>query len=266
MDYCHPCRRHLNGALACPGCGAPVEQLRVYASEEASRTDPYDTYDEPEGAPEPVAVGATAEAARPEGRAAARRAARGRRGRVEQAYEPEGDEDGYEDEAPEVTGASRRDRKAAAHRRRRRRTILIAAGFVLAAGGLSLAELGLDAPGSTPTPAAAGDASPDGGAESEAGESAEPIGDTPGTPVSASPTASASPSPSKSEKDKESEKPEDKPTKDAQSATGGALPVTPDAPEPTEADPKPTPTAEPTEEEPKPEPSETCTRFLWWCS
>ncbi|WP_443728928.1 SCO2400 family protein, partial [Streptomyces anatolicus] len=21
MDYCHPCRRHLNGALACPGCG-----------------------------------------------------------------------------------------------------------------------------------------------------------------------------------------------------------------------------------------------------
>ncbi|WP_030817366.1 SCO2400 family protein, partial [Streptomyces sp. NRRL F-2799] len=24
MDYCHPCRRHLNGALACPGCGAPA--------------------------------------------------------------------------------------------------------------------------------------------------------------------------------------------------------------------------------------------------
>ncbi|MCZ4610926.1 hypothetical protein O3S80_45645, partial [Streptomyces sp. Lzd4kr] len=31
MDYCHPCRRHLNGALACPGCGATVEQPRVYA-------------------------------------------------------------------------------------------------------------------------------------------------------------------------------------------------------------------------------------------
>ncbi|WP_420865634.1 SCO2400 family protein, partial [Streptomyces prasinopilosus] len=25
MDYCHPCRRHLNGALACPGCGTPAE-------------------------------------------------------------------------------------------------------------------------------------------------------------------------------------------------------------------------------------------------
>ncbi|MYX45219.1 hypothetical protein GTW59_29800, partial [Streptomyces sp. SID89] len=46
-----------------------------------------------------------------------------------------------------ATVASRRDRKAAHHRRRRRRTLLITAGFVLAAGGLSLAELGVDAPG-----------------------------------------------------------------------------------------------------------------------
>lgn len=28
MDYCHQCRRHLNGALACAGCGTPVEELR----------------------------------------------------------------------------------------------------------------------------------------------------------------------------------------------------------------------------------------------
>ncbi|MGW8731361.1 SCO2400 family protein [Streptomyces sp. NPDC055808] len=27
MDYCHSCRRHLNGALACAGCGTPVEAL-----------------------------------------------------------------------------------------------------------------------------------------------------------------------------------------------------------------------------------------------
>ncbi|WP_432079312.1 SCO2400 family protein [Streptomyces sp. YPW6] len=27
MDYCHPCRRHLNGALACAGCGTPAEAL-----------------------------------------------------------------------------------------------------------------------------------------------------------------------------------------------------------------------------------------------
>uniref|UniRef100_A0AAU2JQC9 Zinc ribbon domain-containing protein n=1 Tax=Streptomyces sp. NBC_00049 TaxID=2903617 RepID=A0AAU2JQC9_9ACTN len=27
MDYCHACRRHLNGALACAGCGTPAEYL-----------------------------------------------------------------------------------------------------------------------------------------------------------------------------------------------------------------------------------------------
>ncbi|WP_436317604.1 SCO2400 family protein [Streptomyces griseoaurantiacus] len=27
MNYCTPCRRHLNGALACPGCGTPVGWL-----------------------------------------------------------------------------------------------------------------------------------------------------------------------------------------------------------------------------------------------
>ncbi|WP_242335614.1 SCO2400 family protein [Streptomyces formicae] len=28
MDYCYQCRRHLNGALACAGCGTPAEELR----------------------------------------------------------------------------------------------------------------------------------------------------------------------------------------------------------------------------------------------
>ncbi|MCX5382651.1 hypothetical protein [Streptomyces sp. NBC_00083] len=27
MDYCHACRRHLNGALACAGCGTPAQEL-----------------------------------------------------------------------------------------------------------------------------------------------------------------------------------------------------------------------------------------------
>ncbi|MGW0913885.1 SCO2400 family protein [Streptomyces sp. NPDC002784] len=255
MDYCHPCRRHLNGALACPGCGAPAEQLPAYPSEEDPRPAAYAVYEEAERAPEPVAGGARAG-----GRAAARRSARG--GRGADIHEPGED-------APE--GASRRDRKAAAHRRRRRRTLLVTAGFLLAGGGLSLAELGLDAPGSSPAPAAAGDASTDGGAEEEAVETAEPISDTQDTPATASPSTSASPSPSQSEsesaQDTESEQPEDRPTKDAQSsATGGAaVPETSQAPEPTTQDPEPTPTADPTTPEPEPDPVETCTRFLWWC-
>ncbi|MGW5589225.1 SCO2400 family protein, partial [Streptomyces sp. NPDC003857] len=35
--YCHPCRRHLNGALACPGCGTPVDELRAHARTAAGR-------------------------------------------------------------------------------------------------------------------------------------------------------------------------------------------------------------------------------------
>ncbi|NUK26983.1 SCO2400 family protein [Streptomyces lunaelactis] len=31
MDYCNQCRRHLNGALACAGCGTPVEELRHFS-------------------------------------------------------------------------------------------------------------------------------------------------------------------------------------------------------------------------------------------
>ncbi|MFJ8445003.1 hypothetical protein [[Kitasatospora] papulosa] len=31
MDYCHPCQRHLIGALACAGCGTPADALVPYA-------------------------------------------------------------------------------------------------------------------------------------------------------------------------------------------------------------------------------------------
>ncbi|WP_159048022.1 SCO2400 family protein [Streptomyces sp. WM6378] len=47
MDYCHSCRRHLNGALACAGCGTPVEalapapedELLVYAGAPSRRAE-----------------------------------------------------------------------------------------------------------------------------------------------------------------------------------------------------------------------------------
>ncbi|MPY42105.1 hypothetical protein FNH04_20010, partial [Streptomyces phyllanthi] len=52
MDYCHPCRRHLNGALACPGCGTPVEELRAYAedADEGLRPDEGAVGESPYGA------------------------------------------------------------------------------------------------------------------------------------------------------------------------------------------------------------------------
>src|SRR5947208_928986 len=155
MDYCHPCQRHLNGALACPGCGTRVEQMRAHW--DAYEPEPYDDAVAPVDHDAPVAddhaahpdddghVGHGGEGDEPHGRAARRRE-RGRGGRRGPAT------------ADGATDASRRDRKAALHRRRRKRTLLIAAGFVLAAGGLSLAELGMDAPvfSSSPDPSAAG--------------------------------------------------------------------------------------------------------------
>ncbi|MEW1910734.1 hypothetical protein AB0442_20170 [Kitasatospora sp. NPDC085895] len=42
MDYCAPCRRHLNGALSCPGCGAaggpaPVDVTAVLPARSTAR-------------------------------------------------------------------------------------------------------------------------------------------------------------------------------------------------------------------------------------
>lgn len=246
MDFCHPCQRHLNGALACPGCGTPVETLRAQRQEPvapagyegeaygAARVgeDPGGYDDEPHGRREP---------------------------------EPN------PDEAP-VARESRRDRKAAAHRRRRNRTLLIVAGFVLATGGLSLTELGTDAPESTPKPTAAGEETADGG-----GTELEPAKSPSGAPAavtsaeSPGPGASGSPSASESPEDEESEKADDEAGQDASSApvetptTDPATPEAPEAPEEPET-PEPDPTTKEPEPEPEPEPSETCDRFLWWCT
>ncbi|WP_435280433.1 SCO2400 family protein [Streptomyces koelreuteriae] len=226
MDYCDPCRRHLNGALTCPGCGTSADALRRREREYGDQDDSGgvdadrdgDVYDDEE----------------PLGRAARRR----------------GDGPG---------GASRRDRKAAAHRRRRRRTLFIAAGFILAAGGLSLAELGMDAPKSTSKPAEAE------GDPAEAGETIRPAGDKAGAeeaPKSPSPGTSDSPSASTSPKPKKSKPPEPTrpPTPETSPNRPTSAPMTPP--------PAPTRTAAPTTPTPTPEPSptRTCNRFLWWCA
>ncbi|MZD08606.1 hypothetical protein GTW43_26515, partial [Streptomyces sp. SID5785] len=51
MDYCHPCRRHLNGALACPGCGTPAEAVRAYAEALAAQEAVEEAEPAPEGEP-----------------------------------------------------------------------------------------------------------------------------------------------------------------------------------------------------------------------
>ncbi|TDT41217.1 hypothetical protein EV562_102614 [Streptomyces sp. BK208] len=256
MDFCHPCRRHLNGALACPGCGTPAHELR--ASDEALTASESAG---PQYGTEPPSADGTP------------RQAPGRK--LDDAPDGTLDEDA-DDATPPGARSSRRDRKAAAHRRRRRRTLLVAAGFVLAAGGLSLAELGMDAPHSPQKPAAAGGETTDGEATREVGEaSAVPVDDTSGrttssgTPspdASASTSASGSPSSSpeitKSQPATESDSPSASrpPSLDP---TGPADPH----PSPPESSDDPPPATTPTPpESPDPTPTETCDRFLWWCT
>lgn len=259
MDYCHPCQRHLNGALACPGCGTRVEQLRAYR----------DAY-EPEPYGEAVALADHGAPAVPDGHAGDD----DRDGRGGEGDEPHGRavrrrEQGRGGRSGPVTAegaayASRRDRKAALHRRRRKRALLIAAGFVLAAGGLSLAELGVDAPGfsSPDSSAAGGEPSEAGRSTAEPSESAKPLGDGAGASggkSSASPDASASPSASKSA-DGDATPAPDKATRSA------ALPGSAGSKPPPASGSAPTSGPTTSGPSPQPSPSETCKRFLWWCA
>ncbi|MEV6193282.1 hypothetical protein AB0M19_12880 [Streptomyces sp. NPDC051920] len=254
MDYCHVCRRHLNGALACPGCGTPVDELGADA--------------EGAGARPPTGADAGADARHGEGGDVewrSRRAERRRGGPVLDA-ETDGPGDPRGTRAP--AGASRRDRKAAAHRRRRRRTLYIAVGFVLASGGLSLAELGVDAPGLGPSPAAA--ESPDGSASPAASllnkdsASKSPSAGRTSSSPSASTSGSASASASATATSDES-------AGSGESPTAGTLPGrTPSAtataaPAPATSAPAGT---DPTTSAPTPGPSSSddCNRFLWWCT
>ncbi|WP_328746975.1 hypothetical protein OHT57_15430 [Streptomyces sp. NBC_00285] len=335
MDYCNPCRRHLNGALACPGCGTSIEALRAYPAQlyiPAQAQPPslpqqayaaYGTEGQYGGAGDPhggayagheagiaAATGgyggqdapgaydagtdasyggeadtdarsdagdSLAETVEPTGGRASRRRARGRADRVgadagshDVSGAPEGDhghDDEYDEDDPDAAegGASRRDRKAAAHRRRRRRTLLIVTGFVLAAGGLSLAELGMDAPGSSPKPAAAGGESAEGGASPQASESDSAAAHSSGTVPSGSPSPTDSTSPSAS-----ASKSEDDRVKDAEKAAQSASAAAPGGPGATPTSTATggasTPSADPTTADPTPAPSASCARFLWWCT
>ncbi|MGW7276021.1 SCO2400 family protein [Streptomyces sp. NPDC054864] len=229
MDYCHPCHRHLNGALACPGCGTPAEACREYAEA------------------------------------------------VAEQEAPAGSERTYDDVVPRSRGR-RRERGRRAHRRRRRKVLLITAGLALAAGGLSLAELGIEGPSEEPTAAA----SPDGGAARPASRTPQDPVDGTATGAESAAATSAGPSASKSAKDKaakEAKKDEDK--KKAGEKTQGAdedpdpaapvttsAPDTPDSPPdaPATTRPTPPPTTQQPDPTPEPEPSQTCDRFLWWCT
>ncbi|MET9556659.1 hypothetical protein [Streptomyces sp. NPDC006645] len=112
MDYCHHCRRHLNGALACAGCGTPAEELRLH--------DPVPHEAE-------VVLATREHSQEPPGGPRRQRGSRKRK----------------------VSRRERREMRAerGVHRRKGRAVLLTVMGLVLAVGALSLAELALESGG-----------------------------------------------------------------------------------------------------------------------
>ncbi|WP_432071582.1 SCO2400 family protein [Streptomyces wuyuanensis] len=240
MDYCHQCRRHLNGALACAGCGTPAEELRHFRPATA--------------AAESDVVVELGGAYGDEGRAPAGRRRAGTQGR--------------------------RARKAAGTRRARRkrgRKVLIGAlGLALAAGVLSLAELARESSGGGDDTSvevreqeslAVDDVpEPTGSAEPPPGPSAvsEPPTTSSATVRPTGAVGRGSPRPTV-----EASEPQEGPTESAPAESG---PRDDDAPSPT-GDPSQQPSQSPSSPPPappaEPSPSPTPTRDCWlifWCS
>nr|WP_187330632.1 MULTISPECIES: hypothetical protein [unclassified Streptomyces] len=255
MDYCHPCRRHLNGALACAGCGTPAEALGPFAPPVPMPAGPLP--DAPGGP-----GGAAAPAPGDRSRSRSRRRARGnhrRRGRTvllavgglvlaagalslaELAMEPGGRDDSAADYVRE-------------------------------------APRGPEEPVPDPTSGAASGGGPQdpGPVTSEEGRPVDPSASGTGpAAVSPAPGAAATASLTGSPHPDEDQEPGDA------TASPGSTPDASDSPpadppgpgepdepeEPTTA-PAPPPPGEPTVDPtptPTPTPSPTCTRFLWWC-
>ncbi|MFJ9811392.1 hypothetical protein ACIRTB_24530 [Streptomyces sp. NPDC101158] len=285
MDYCPQCRRHLNGALACAGCGTPAEELRYFTPHPPAPA-PAPAFTQPAETPPPVEEEYghayeldPVEPPRPaEGRAAARRGrSRSGGGRA----------------------APRGGRRA---RSRRGRTVLLGTlGFALAAGSLSMAKLALDQPAGgaatavqeedvveatlDPDPPAPSESTgrPDGpgpvesvtarptstghptrgsgrgggtGGASGDGTGTGPgdgsgSGDGTGTGTGSGDGSGASPRASVPGPENPSGTPSTGPSGSASPAPGGGPTTAPG-----------TPTASPS---PSPSPTPTCTRFLWWC-
>ncbi|GAA1669160.1 SCO2400 family protein [Streptomyces yatensis] len=251
MDYCSPCRRHLNGAVSCPGCGTPAGDLGLPAA--ASDTAHEGGADTPapraerradrRAAQASPAVGATrASRRKPKPRLIGSRARRARRGRG------------------------------------RRVTIMAAVlGPVLAA--VFVAELATEGHWreSSPSPSRQEPVADRSGGVSDS--------DEPVTEDTSGPSELPSASDSGQDEDKDASKDKDKgdgkseddkdgtssdPDGDSSSDPSDATSSAPGGPGTTQgptAPSHPGPTAPATvAPTPTPSPSETCNRFLWWCT
>ncbi|GAA4002098.1 SCO2400 family protein [Streptomyces plumbiresistens] len=165
MDYCSTCRRHLNGALVCPGCGA-------YAPDIAPATTPTSVTAGAAAAPasEPIAFDAWHGR---DGRLRHEVAAGGGMDEVPQSDPSGGPEGGPI--APQGRAARRRQR---ARWKKNQRKAVVATAVALIGGGLTLASM--DRQSGDRTQAAMAPKDPAmGGVEEQAAQDARPTSTQP---------------------------------------------------------------------------------------
>ncbi|MFD4372143.1 hypothetical protein [Streptomyces sp. NPDC058486] len=158
MDYCHACRRHLNGALACAGCGTPVERLRYDTPHALSHPAPHEGAEAPEPYPTGMPYAAEPYGYAPEPHLSEPYASEPYTAEEVSPREPLAPEHVYELDLVVPPRPAGRAAGRAAERRRKRgrsgrgrsgrgRTVAVSAlGLVLAAGSLGLAKAVFEEP------------------------------------------------------------------------------------------------------------------------
>ncbi|MDW6063050.1 hypothetical protein SAZ11_39865 [Streptomyces sp. FXJ1.4098] len=295
MDYCPACRRHLNGALACPGCGAYAEEHPYPAAENAGVD-----YGWPDGG-----TGRAPYTGETEAEAEAPGEVIGRDEAVSEAGKGDVVGEDVDDELSAAPGAAstRADRRKASRRKpkprgivggrarrarrgRGRRVTIMASVLGPVLAGLFVAEIATEGgifhePSSSSSP----DTSPEADHGPGEGDSSGPRtrqSGAPGEAPSAGEDGASSADEGKGDgedgsgKGKKESKGSKSPSADGSSSadggTGGSS-ASPSAtggggggatrPPTSPSDPGPT-TSSPSQ--PTPSPTETCDRFLWWCT
>ncbi|MFF5759194.1 hypothetical protein ACFY7A_27650 [Streptomyces longwoodensis] len=180
MDYCSACRRHLNGALVCPGCGAyapdiappGTEGRRPFAVGDAGDAGGAAGGDGGSGAsgrPDragstvPGPMGPAGPTAPPRPRGAWDDVSRGTGSVLPQSWHEDQADDAHAPETGDVSDAPPAPRGRAARRRQRvrwrksQRRAVVATAVALVGGGLTLASLDRHAPDRTRAAAAPDD-------------------------------------------------------------------------------------------------------------
>ncbi|MEU5533338.1 hypothetical protein [Streptomyces sp. NPDC020362] len=197
MDYCSSCRRHLNGALVCPGCGAYAPDIAPPASVSmagmppaatgtpAHKATPADAWfdggrpDEPAPAPHGEAPhdktphGVAPHDKTPHGVAPHDKAPHGK---APHDGAPSGDVDG----APRPSQGRAARRRQLARWKKNKRRAAVATAVALVGGGLTLAALDRQSPDRAQA-AAAPDNRPMGATDGQAGAEDRPESASPGT-------------------------------------------------------------------------------------